>query len=175
MRKLTDSPSISSIVALIIKAALRRRYCLAYSWHRTPQQIRGGNGLLLLPPLLITLAFCYSFVLMQSHAKPSHPPVAAAEKTAASDNLPAVTFAPHSTLPTLSDVVEVSNSPASTMSGPVAQPSTSSVMSLQAASNNADNLMINLTHSYQPKSSSKRAGAPSPKPLLFNAVQTKLR
>ena len=39
----------------------------AYKLH-FPQQFRSGPSLLVLPPLIVTLVFCYGFILMQPHA-----------------------------------------------------------------------------------------------------------
>ncbi len=146
----------------------------------TFQQIRGGNGMLLLPPLLITLAFCYSFVLMQT--KTSNPALVASSaapgSTPANDDsgLPALTLAPQTSLPTLSDKVEVSNAAAPASSGPMAQPSTMSAMSLQAAgASNGDNMIITVNRSAAAKAPSKTARTSHHATTFLDSLQTKQR
>ena len=151
---------------------------MAHATTNTSRLIRGDNSMLLLPPMIITLAFCYSFVLMQPQAKRSStltasgstPDSVAAER----DSLPALTLAPQTNLPTLSDTVVVSNSAAPTSSGPLAQPSATNAMSLQAAAaSNGDNLVITVNRSSAPKASSKTPRTSHRTTTFLNSLQNK--
>lgn len=155
-----------------------RRPYLAYAVTNTLQQIRGGNGILLLPPMLITLAFCYSYVLMHPQAKPAGRTLAvsgvASDSAADSDNLPALTMAPQTSLPTLSDNVEVSSSAAPTSSGPMAQPSATNAMSLQAATaSNGTNMVIAVNRASAAKAPSKTSRTSHHTTTFLNYLQAK--
>ena len=151
---------------------------MAHATTNTSRLIRGDNSMLLLPPMLITLAFCYSFVLMQPQAKPSSTLAASGTKqgsvAADNDSVSALSLAPQTSRTRLSDNVLVSNSAAPTSSGPLAQPSATNALSLQAATaSNGNTVVINVNRSGASKASSKTSRTAHRTPTFLNSLRIK--
>lgn len=115
--------------------------------HNT-KQLRSSHLTLVLPPLVITLVFCYGFVLMQPHAitqlsASAHTTPPAETTTPSSANLPTSSFTQQQTLPV---VIDTTDSGATASSIVTSTPQTGSASAdLQDASNsNGEGLVVHV-------------------------------
>jgi|GEM_PF-2509972 len=120
---------------LIINGLGQEPY-LSYHVLQTSKPSRVGHGVLVLPPLLVTVAFCYAFVLMQPHATKNQSAAASQPVglTDIEDGLPSLDIASPSSLPTLTTIEQ--DIPAGTAATDIAtgtpQPGTNGVNALQS-------------------------------------------
>lgn len=106
-----------------------------YSLQNTRRQIRDSNGLLVLPPLIVTLALSYAFVLMQPH--PTKEISAAAshetEPSQAQSGLQVITYSKQDPLSPIPETPTTPSAPPSNNAATIPQASTNARDSLQAA------------------------------------------
>lgn len=141
---------------------------LPYYALQTSKPSRVGHGVLVLPPLIITVAFCYGFVLMQPHAT-KHQTTAASQPvglTHIDDGLPSLSIAPPSSLPSLTTIAQdlpAGSTPADIVTG-TPQPSTDGVNALQGAvSSDGQTIAVSSagTHHFKNASTTTKTASPA--------------